>query len=306
MNYQIRQFLKGMRKKTKNFITHGNKIVRYHVTKKKQNKFKYDLVLVAALKNEGKYVKEWIEFHKLIGVDKIVLFNNESTDNLRKIIEKYVEQGFVDYFEINGEGVQLEAYQNAIDMYKFDTKWMAFLDLDEFLMPVYEDSIKYFLNELDSNVSQVLLGWELFGSSGYIHEPKGLVTENFVKHADKTTIWDYKPIVNPRAVISVDLPHYLNVIGKTIDENKKRIYAYPYTFLKNVKPSSTNRIRVNHYFTKSKDQYIEKKKRGDGLFGVQGGIDKYTLETFERHDRNEITDYSMQRFVKIMKGLLNE
>ena len=63
-----------------------------------QNKYKYDLAVVAIMKNEGPYLKEWIEFHKLVGVQKFYLYDNESNDDSRKILEPYIKEGLVIHF----------------------------------------------------------------------------------------------------------------------------------------------------------------------------------------------------------------
>ncbi len=40
--------------------------------------------IISLFRDEAPYLKEWIEFHRLIGVDQFHLVNNNSTDNYRK------------------------------------------------------------------------------------------------------------------------------------------------------------------------------------------------------------------------------
>lgn len=49
--------------------------------------FKHEIAIVAIAKNEGLYLKEWIEYHKLVGVTKIYFYDNESEDNTKKNIK---------------------------------------------------------------------------------------------------------------------------------------------------------------------------------------------------------------------------
>ncbi|MBR0260666.1 MAG: glycosyltransferase family 2 protein [Selenomonadaceae bacterium] len=46
-----------------------------------KNLFLYDLAIVAILKNEGRYLKEWLDYHLSAGVDHFYLYDNDSTDN---------------------------------------------------------------------------------------------------------------------------------------------------------------------------------------------------------------------------------
>jgi hypothetical protein len=42
--------------------------------------------LVLIIKNESKYIVEWIEYHRQIGVDHFVIFDNDSSDEIKSII----------------------------------------------------------------------------------------------------------------------------------------------------------------------------------------------------------------------------
>ena len=53
------------------------------------------LALVAIVKNEASYLDEWIEFHRLVGVEHIYLYDNGSTDQTREVVAPYISQGFV-------------------------------------------------------------------------------------------------------------------------------------------------------------------------------------------------------------------
>ncbi len=97
--------------------------------------FLYDLAVVAILKNEGRYLKEWLDYHLAAGVDHFYLYDNDSADNQAEVAKPYVEAGLVDYFPTPGKAMQIVAYNNAIKKFKFQSRYMAFIDLDEFLLP---------------------------------------------------------------------------------------------------------------------------------------------------------------------------
>ncbi len=43
--------------------------------------FKHEFAIAAIVKNEGRYLREWIEFHRLVGCTKFYIYDNNSTDN---------------------------------------------------------------------------------------------------------------------------------------------------------------------------------------------------------------------------------
>ena len=49
-----------------------------------KNLFLYDLAVVAIMKGEEPYVKKWIDYHILAGVDYFYIYNNDSTALLKK------------------------------------------------------------------------------------------------------------------------------------------------------------------------------------------------------------------------------
>ena len=108
---------------------------------------KYNLSVAAVFRNEAKYLKEWIEFHRLVGVDHFYLYNTGSTDRYMDALKGYIKDGIVtliqwpDFSKEKEEhwalGCQVPAYENAIKWAAVnETKWLVFLDVDEFLFPI--------------------------------------------------------------------------------------------------------------------------------------------------------------------------
>ena len=113
-----------------------------------KNLFLYDLAVAAILKNEGHYLKEWLDYHLLAGVNHFYLYDNDSTDDSAEIIKPYMEAGLVDYFFMPGKVMQLVAYNDAVKKFKFQCRYMAFIDLDEFIFPRKRQSISEIVDEI--------------------------------------------------------------------------------------------------------------------------------------------------------------
>lgn len=275
----------------------------------KQNKqdisteFKYKLGIVCIAKNEGPYIKEWIEYHRCIGFDIFYFYDNDSNDETLAVLKDYIEQGLVIYTPINGKGMQLYAYNDAIDKYKKDCKYMAFLDLDEYLFPMQPNcEIDKLLDtwcERFPGASGCGINWCLFGSSGHKKRPSGLIIENYIYRGVNNHWANYhvKTICNPRRVKYFISPHYplynLGAFSVTDAENGKRQYGW---FNRDVLYKT---LRINHYYTKSEEDYVRKVSRGLG--DRDGG---YDINQFNKYNLNNIKDDSMCRYWDAIKRKL--
>lgn len=127
-----------------------------------EGNFKYNLSICAIFKNEAKFLKEWIDHHCNFGVDHFYLYNIGSKDSFQDILKPYIEEGIVTlihwpeavrYQEIDAErwalSTQLPAYENAVNFIaRGETKWLVFVDIDEFLV-CSEEPIKELLKKYD-------------------------------------------------------------------------------------------------------------------------------------------------------------
>jgi hypothetical protein len=142
------------------------------------------LSIVACFKNETPYLREWIEFHRLVGVERFYLYNNASSDNPNQVLEPYVRDGIVKLFWTDMETCQLACYFNALWAFAHQTRWMAFIDVDEYLFCPNGQDLKEFLQEYEA-FPAVGAGWVIFGSSGHKRKPDGLTIESYTRCAPR-------------------------------------------------------------------------------------------------------------------------
>lgn len=260
----------------------------------------YDLSIVAIAKDEGLYINEWIAFNKAVGVDHIYLYDNDSTDGLREKISSYVDEGYVSYHLIRGKKRQCDAYNEAIDKYKYESKYMIFIDVDEFVFPVSDqerlvDVIDNYFKD-NKQIGGLSINWLLFGSSGKEQYDDDLVIERFTKRAkyEFDANKQYKVVVDPRKCFSFICPHYpMYLVGYYMvsDDGAK---------LKTDRFSSEYKtLRCNHYFTKSFEEFSIKRNRG-----MADRNQIRDMSDFERHDKNDEDDYEILRYLSDVKKLL--
>ncbi len=267
------------------------------IDKLKKN-YKNKLAIAAIIKNEAPYIKEWIEYHKLVGVEKFYIYDNESTDNTKEILSAYIKSGEVIYKSFPGERMQCKAYNHAVKNYKFECKYIAFIDIDEFILPLTNKNIfETVEDKLKGNpkTSGLAVQWLIFGSSGHKTQPNGLVIENYTLCAQEE--FDYnkyvKTIANPRKINYFTDPHFpvyykgfhnINSNGEIIkgsETNNKRCYKD---------------IRINHYFTKSYEEFIRKRERGRST-----SKGKHEMSAFYNNDKNDIKDLKIIEYAEQLK-----
>ena len=240
------------------------------------------LAICAIIKDEGPYLREWIEYHKLHGVDKIYIYDNESADDTVQILAPYIADGLVEYKYFPGKRMQLPAYRDCIKNHCNDVKWIMFIDLDEFVVPHKNKSLRGILNQQPKNVGQISMAWLRFGSNGHIRRPSGLVIENYTRRGRKIT--NCKSIVNPR-VVKAPFVHVGDVANKTVFIRCKT-------------------LRVNHYYCKSWQEYQRRKHRGDALLGDKFARDTFNKSDFDRRDKNDIRDTDIFRYLPELKSAM--
>lgn len=286
-----------------NIKTFFVKRINLIVDKLKKN-YDYNLAVVAIVKDEAPYIREWIEYHKLVGVDKFYIYDNESSDNLKEVLSSYILNGEVEYMYYPGHRVQCEVYNFATKRVKFNCKYVAYIDIDEFILPIDADkkvpSIVDEVLTLYPKAAGLAVQWLMFGSSGHKRKPEGLVIENYTKCAEQLFHENMyvKTIANPRRISCFVDPHapcfYRSFCNITSDGNV-------------VKGSVTGEsrcyelIRVNHYFTKSYEEFIAKRNRGRA---TSEGI--YDISAFSNTDKNDVEDKCILYYADKLKEILGK
>lgn len=253
--------------------------------------------ICAIAKNEGRYFPEWIEYHQALGCEKFYIYDNESEDDTKAILQPYITAGLVEYNFIAGKQKQLNAYDQCLRHHRFNSRWIAFIDLDEFIVPLKNESIPEFLQEYE-DFSAVEINWLCYGSNGQQKRTEGFVIDRFRAHS-LPDFWQnhhIKSIVNPRKIIAFIGAHEAVCLSGVIVDTNKEIVRKDYW----ERPSLYDKIRINHYAVKSYEEFLEKRNRGRAHSRKQRNLDYFT-----KFDRNEIEhDKTMDKYVAQLKNKL--
>lgn len=138
----------------------------------------YELGIVTMFRNEANYLKEWIEYHRMLGVDHFLLYNDRSTDNWEEVLNPYINSNLVEVFDWHAlpgtaifPGWQTAAYKDGLKRSLGNTKWIAFIDVDEFILPKKNVNIIDCLNEFYPHADGVYICWRNFGTNNTYINP---------------------------------------------------------------------------------------------------------------------------------------
>jgi hypothetical protein len=245
--------------------------------------------------NEAPYLAEWIEFHRLAGVERFFLYDHESTDSSRDVLAPYLADGTVVVYDWPVYPGQQEAFEDCAERHRFDSRWIAFIDLDEFLYSPADRTLPEVLRDFEQWPG-VLVNRPTYGTSGHETRPPGLAIENYLLRSG----------MGRRSVVSktVARPEYLDrcpeihvwsyTEGHAVDE-LKRPAPIEYAL-----SSSFSLLRLNHYMTRSREECERK------LVTPTAGQVTFRTWTFEARDAalNDITDATAAAYAPAVKDAL--
>jgi len=223
-------------------------------------------------RDEAPYLREWIEFHRLAGVERFYLYDNLSEDDHLDVLRPYVEDGTVVYRRWPLYPAQMQAYTYFLANHRHDSTWVAFIDIDEFLFSPTGRKVSEILPEFE--------GWPgvgvnciAFGTSGHETRPEGLAIENYVRRCemDRPRNRVIKSIVRPERVeLTARSPHYFRYLHgeRAVDENGRPIRG------DHTDSVSCELLRINHYITRSQGERDQKLAGPDVLRGKPRDIPK--------------------------------
>lgn len=245
---------------------------------------KNHLAICAIAKDEGQYFKEWIDWHLSKGVDKFYIYDNESSDQTKEVLIPYIQSGVVEYKYWPGYRRQIAAYDDCMKRHRFDSKWIAFIDLDEFIVPLKDASIPAFLSRFE-DFSAVEINWLIYGSGGHKEKTSEPVMQRFRSHSTPSNPLNrhVKSIVSPLKVYTMIGCHEAaRISGQSADSHGDAI-------TRNFKEREPQQdvIRINHYAVRSLQEFAEKQTRGRAS-GSRRFIDQAYFSKFDLNDVEEI------------------
>ena len=245
-------------------------------------------IICAIVKDEQRFIREWVDWHLNIGFEKIYIFEDFGSTSHVDLLIDLIKKDKVDVIALDDGKVPVSnagyghrpsgTKPTQYDLYiwffnkvkeKNLADWIAFIDVDEFIN--FEEG--YNLERLEEEYSDkgvVLLSWKNYNASGHIERPEGNVVDNYTKWEvpREGKEWGHKSLVNVAVGSGFDTNHTFKgcVRPNGGDKNSPQCYKKAW---------------INHYFTKSWEDYC------DRIFNRGNMHNDYrTLDTFFKYNKD--------------------
>jgi hypothetical protein len=233
------------------------------------------VALVCIAKNEENYIQEWVDYHIKLGFDNIVIYENDwkcdyDHPQLIKI-------------PVSGVRKQIESYNIFLQQNKTNYDWVAFFDVDEFLVLKKHNNIKKFISDYSSYPS-ISVNWVLFGDNGLTQ-----VEDNNYSVINRFTKRQLVANEHTKSIVKTSENFFMwvhNTNGGVVDTNNNLRFSTAYNYDKPIDVA-----QLNHYFCKTKEEFIKKVERGRADTGTYRD-----MGDFDIHNINEVDDFDAYNF----------
>ena len=252
------------------------------------------LGIVTMFRNEGPYLVEWIEYHRLVGVDHFWLYDNGSTDDGPRRLQPYIAKGIVelspwptaDNPPRRRERIirQLGAAKDGFRKARGRVEWATHVDVDEFFLPMHTHDVPACLKKHFSEASAVYINWRMFGTSG-VTVPLG---DPILSKLTSCAVRDHsensngKSLVRPEAV-NLDaiwyVHHFPLLRGFYVDGGKNRLSFNDRNDLVKSSKHFDDHLRINHYNLRD-EHFYQTRRLPDA---EKGRLDKKLDRLIEHH-----------------------
>lgn len=236
-----------------------------------------------AVKDRSDDLREWIDYHRALGVGHFYVFETDTAEASDWALEDLIQEGVVDYYYLphvtptTVPMMQIRIYRLCLQHTRHRHAWMAFVDVDEFLVPTNAtQGLKGVLEEY-ADVPGLVVNWRLMGSGGHEGRPAEGTLAAYqsctpVSFHDNLHV---KSIANTRLVANTSTdPHHFEYLGGATAFTTARDPvdgpAAPAVHYE--------KLALFHYALKSREEYELKMLRGSAMGNYKG------MDFFDRVD----------------------
>ena len=237
------------------------------------------IALCCRIRDEARYLNEFIEYYLAAGVDHFFFYEKLSRDHYREVLAPWIGVGVATLFD-NWPHVPVSptAEEDCILRCIGHFEWTGFIDADEFVVIGDGRSIGEFLAEYESYPA-VALHWYMYGSNGHYVRPEGPVIAEYTRR-EPAPNRHVKCFVRPPLVARYRNSHswYYRGMRCAVNESRKGVRG---SF---ALPPTAAQAWINHYHHKSDQDYFEKAARKSVLDRV--GM-RFEVRSAQRHSEGE-------------------
>lgn len=249
------------------------------------------LAVCAIFRDEARYLAEWVAFHRIQGVERFYLYDNRSDDDWRLALAPEIASGLVEVVDWPPQPGQMSAYDDCLERHRDEARWIAMIDVDEFLFSPTGAPLPEVLRRFDMHPA-VAVNRRFFGTNGHERAPDGLVTESYPMRArdDDPSNVLVKTVVYPRMTLAAHSAHTFRLRGIPVGEDGLPVPTATRD------PATADLLRINHYYAKSEEDFRRK--------SVTPRADSGTVTDRMGIPPDEVRDEAIPQFVERLRAML--
>ena len=278
---------------------------------------KIALIVIGRLEN--RYVIEFIDYYKQLGINTIFIVDNNNDDEewFEDVLsDEYRQKNSIKIIHYRGYqdilNFQIDTYVKIYNKFKDKFDWFIFLDFDEFLTLTEDKTIQDYLSrECFKNKIQILINWKIYTDNDLVYDDGRGCLERFVtpmdiyKHVEYKDMFEnahVKPLIRTKITnIKFNNPHIINSSNKQLNDilnvtscnNCGNLCKLHHWQLDSNNLINYDLSYIKHFTTKTIDEWVNNKiKRGCGDRKPEFFNKTYPLERFFKY--NKITDEKLK------------
>lgn len=238
------------------------------------------IVLFCIAKLEHLYIEEFCNHHLSIGFDAIYIYDNEDVPTYHRINLPKVH-----VIHFPGKVMQRAAIDHFTATIMPTVTHVIHMDCDEFIVLKKHETIQQFVQEyIKGDCAGIGINWRFFGDSHktFTNEPLRKRFTWCQRNGDR----HIKTLFQTASFITYNTVHDVIVKGH-IKSTNGTIIKGPWN-----DDIDLSVIQINHYKTKTLEEFIYIRQRGRADIASQETREKI-LESFHAHNFNEVEDLTL-------------
>ena len=282
-NYKLSKIIRFIEKLKQNKILKSINKVKI---KKQKNNLKICICTLG--KKENRYIREFVQYYENYEIDRIFLYDNNNINGERfeERIKDYIDKGLVKIIDWRGKNKSMLRVWN--DCYSKNYKkydWLIFYDLDEYIYLKNYTSIKAFLNEPKfKNCQKIYLNWVIHTDNDLIYYDNRSLHDRFPE-VERNARYNKKDCYSSvKSILRGHIPNVkitrMHIFSRDVKGCNGFGEIAELNHLDHIKNPDFKYYYIDHYYSKSLEEFIEKINKGDVFFDNKKSFKMHRIKRY--------------------------